>query len=773
MPQALLLSQCLQNDFVKPIALHERMPNLLHIGHEEALRLMGRNPAEGPVARIMDWAYQQADTDLKIIHIRDWHDSSDIRQMDHLMHFGLHCEQDTPGAEFAFPIPETTDKDISIVNTLTLNDFQDTNMAEVLAPFQGQKLRVGLMGVWTEAKITYLAYELSTRYPDFELGICSALTAGSSRSQHFTALEQLEKLLGVKIFNSLASFVAFLGGETAQLPLTGWHDARHPVVVLDSFPVLSEADSRLVRYLFRDSRVVKLQRLNGGFSGNEVFGTQSNDLHGHNQVSHVIKLGWHHVLGQERMAFEAIESVLGNNAPRIVDFVEVGARAALKYRYASMTNAFSRTFQSLYQEGLSIEDAEKILNTVFMEQLGRLYAAEKYEKVDLLAYYEFSTQLSIEVRRCVEKLVGHPADTETLNVGVGPSFPNICRFYEEALPKLQKRQAGTGCYMSYVHGDLNGANILIDDHDNVWLIDFFQTHRGHVLRDLIKLENDILYLMTPLESDEALKEALELSKFLLQTEDLRTPLPELDKLPLEDPHLRRAYQMVRILRSYYPELIHSDRNPLQLLIGQLRYAAHTLSFPEASERQKKWALYNAALCAQEVEWRTLEQQGDLWIAWLPRLRTAPGKLGITILPGRSDRRRVLDKDIATLLEHDVTHVLSLITRHEMEDYGVPNLLETYQKAGLKNYHLPILDQGTVPSEEITKALEWIQTALDNKGQVLIHCVGGLGRSGMMAACYLRHKGLPAQQALSEVRAIRSPRAIESPAQEATVYQYGS
>lgn len=771
MPQALLLTECLQNDFVKPISRHERLPNLLHIGHEEARRLMGDNPAEGPVARIMDWAYHQPDELLKLIHIRDWHDSLDIAQMDHLMHFGLHCEKESEGAAFAFPIPQDHGKEVAIVNTPTLNDFQDTPLSEILAPYQGHKLRVGLVGVWTEAKITYLAYELSTRYPEFELGICSALTAGASRSQHFIALEHLEKLLGVKVFNSLASFVSFLGGEATQLPLTGWTDARHPVVVLDSMPVLSEVDNRLVRYLFRDARLVKLQRMKGGFSGSEVFGTRSKDLQGHQQVPHVIKIGWHHVMGQERMAFEAIESVLGNNAPRIVDFAELGERAALKYRYASMGNGLSRTFQSLYQEGLEIEALEKILYTVFVEQLGRLYAAEQHEKTDLLAYYEFSSQLAPAVRRSVEKIVGHAPDTETLSVGIGPSFPNLCRFYEEALPRLQKRQAGTGCYMAYIHGDLNGANILVDEHQNVWLIDFFHTHRGHVLRDLIKLENDLLYLMTPLESDAALEEAMELSQFLIKVEDLRTPLPEVEKLPFDNPHLRRAYQVLRLLRSFYPELIHSDRNPLQMLIGQLRYAAHTLTFPEANERQKKWALYAASLCAQEVEWRTLEQQGDLWVAWLPRLRTSPGRLGITILPGRRDRRRVLDKDLETLKEYGITHVVSLVTQTEMEDYGVPQLLQAYRDAGLQTYHLPILDQGTTSADQLDAVLSWIQEALAEQAHVLIHCVGGLGRSGTLAACYLRRKGLSAEQALAEVRAVRTPRAVESSAQEETVRNY--
>lgn len=771
MSQALLITECLQNDFVKPISRHETLPNLLHIGHSEARRLMGENPHQGPVARFMEWAYALPDQALKIIHIRDWHNALDLEQMDHLAHFGVHCEADTEGAAFAFPEPEQTEKQVGIVNTPGLNDFQGTDLVEQLAPFAGQKIRVGLIGVWTEAKITYLAYELSTRYPNFELGICSALTAGSSRSQHFIALEQLEKLLGVRIFASVASFVRFLGGQASQLPLTGWSESRHPVVVLKSLPALGETDSRLVRYLFRDARIVKLQRMSGGYSGSEVLGTQSTDNHGHQQASHVIKIGWHHLMGQERMAFEKIEAVLGNSAPRLVDFAELDDRAALKYRYASMTNSFSRTFQSLYQEGMASEQLRRILYTVFVEQLGKLYAAARYEPLDLLAYYGFNTQLAPEVRRQVEKILGKEAHGNTLQLPVGRPFPNLCRFYEESLIRLQANQVGQGCYVSYLHGDLNGANILLDDHNNIWLIDFFHTHRGHVLRDLIKLENDLLFLMTPLESDEALSEAMELTDFLMQIEDLRAPLPNPENMPFENAALRRAYEMLHCLRSFYPELIHSDRNPLQLYLGKLRYAAHTLSFPEADARQKQLALYTAALCAQEVEWRLLEQRGELWVSWLPKLRTSPGRLGLSILPGRRDRRRHLRKDLEQLKAEGVTHIVSLLTQSELEDYGVPELFKAYAEEGFEVYHLPIMDQATVAPDELRQALDWIQQALMQSGQILLHCVGGLGRSGMLAACFLRQKGLPAQQALAEIRAIRSPRAVENPAQEAIIFDF--
>ena len=185
MPKNLLITQCLQNDLVKPLDRYEALPNLLHIGYEESKRLMGEDPSQGPIAQIMQWAQAQDSATLEVIHIRDWHDPADPQQAQHLQHFGNHCIKNTPGAEFAFAIPADNNQNI-IVDSLSLNDFHQTPLASILEPYKNARPKVGLVGVWTEAKISFLAYELKTRYPTFEIGLCSTLTACHSRNSHFS-----------------------------------------------------------------------------------------------------------------------------------------------------------------------------------------------------------------------------------------------------------------------------------------------------------------------------------------------------------------------------------------------------------------------------------------------------------------------------------------------------------------------------------------------------------------------------------------------------------
>ena len=55
--------------------------------------------------------------------------------------------------------------------------------------------------------------------------------------------------------------------------------------------------------------------------------------------------------------------------------------------------------------------------------------------------------------------------------------------------------------------------------------------------------------------------------------------------------------------------------------------------------------------------------------------------------------------------------------------------------------------------------------------MLVHCVGGLGRSGMVAASWLRSRGASADEALASVREARGPRAVETAIQEDFVRAY--
>ena len=75
-----LITQCLQRDFVDPIGPHDPLPNLLHVGYAESTRLLGPEPGAGPLAQVIQWARGLPSDAIDLVHIRDWHDPTDPAQ---------------------------------------------------------------------------------------------------------------------------------------------------------------------------------------------------------------------------------------------------------------------------------------------------------------------------------------------------------------------------------------------------------------------------------------------------------------------------------------------------------------------------------------------------------------------------------------------------------------------------------------------------------------------------------------------------------------------
>jgi protein-tyrosine phosphatase len=412
--------------------------------------------------------------------------------------------------------------------------------------------------------------------------------------------------------------------------------------------------------------------------------------------------------------------------------------------------------------------SRNICDIVFQRQLGRFYEAAVQENLNLLDYYDFKPKYADSVRRkCAELAELTPAGNLKLSEGI--EVEDVSKFYSEDLLHLRET-AALPRYVSWLHGDLNGANIIIDESQNVWLIDFFHTHRGHALKDLIKLENDILYIFTKIESAGDLKLACRATDWLFEVHDLAVAPGELPAELAADSRFAKSLVIISYLRSLYKDIIDLDRDPYQFFVAAARYAMHTLSFDECNLWQRKWALYAGAQALARVR-DSLTKSAKLRIDFMTTTGEASpeGSLGLTILPGRKDRGRVLADDIAEIKAAGVTSVVTLLSNAEFAEYGVTNLLDEYRAAGLEVMHRAVKDQGVPTIEQAEQVLQFLKQATDANKKVLVHCVGGLGRTGLIAALYLRkYAGLDGDEAMRRVRAARSPRAIENADQESFV-----
>lgn len=146
----------------------------------------------------------------------------------------------------------------------------------------------------------------------------------------------------------------------------------------------------------------------------------------------------------------------------------------------------------------------------------------------------------------------------------------------------------------------------------------------------------------------------------------------------------------------------------------------------------------------------------------------PGLIGMTGCPGRK-APNTLEGDLQAIKAWGAEILVSLIEPREYALAGVERLPELIPE-GILHMSLPIADF-SVPDESWEKAWELegelVRSVLRRGGRVCIHCMGGYGRTGMIAARLLVEFGLEPEEAIARVRAAR-PGAIEMPEQEAWV-----
>lgn len=160
-----------------------------------------------------------------------------------------------------------------------------------------------------------------------------------------------------------------------------------------------------------------------------------------------------------------------------------------------------------------------------------------------------------------------------------------------------------------------------------------------------------------------------------------------------------------------------------------------------------------------------------------RAGAGPGRIGITFCPGKHDPAalsgawaRDLELDLDAIVAFGATMVVTLVEAAELVSLKVPDLGPAVLVRGLDWRHLPIPDFST-PSPAFER--RWlaegreIRAGLRAGGDVVVHCKGGLGRAGMIAARLLVEMGWEPREAIRAVRKVR-PGAIETPSQLALV-----
>lgn len=156
-----------------------------------------------------------------------------------------------------------------------------------------------------------------------------------------------------------------------------------------------------------------------------------------------------------------------------------------------------------------------------------------------------------------------------------------------------------------------------------------------------------------------------------------------------------------------------------------------------------------------------------------------GRIGLTFCPGKQQAdamtgnwKRDLVTDVRAIAAWNAAAVVTLLEPHEFDLLDVAQLGEAIRDAHMAWYHLPIRDAGVPgPAFEAVwrDAGAQLRAILRSGFNVLVHCKGGLGRAGLVAARLAVELGMAPDAALAAVRKAR-PGAIETDRQRDHVLQ---
>ncbi|RJX65282.1 phosphatase [Vibrio sinensis] len=138
-----------------------------------------------------------------------------------------------------------------------------------------------------------------------------------------------------------------------------------------------------------------------------------------------------------------------------------------------------------------------------------------------------------------------------------------------------------------------------------------------------------------------------------------------------------------------------------------------------------------------------------------QLNVDSGALILTPCPGTQNIP--LAESLAQLKQQGVTAIVTAISAHEMAEKGVEELGEQTQALGMDWFHL-VIEDDCAPDEQFisqwNSASPALHEKIDRGEKVAMHCMGGSGRTGILAAHLLLERQWDISHIIEQVKALR-------------------
>jgi hypothetical protein len=163
-------------------------------------------------------------------------------------------------------------------------------------------------------------------------------------------------------------------------------------------------------------------------------------------------------------------------------------------------------------------------------------------------------------------------------------------------------------YTATSHGDLNGDNFFVDQDNHTWMIDFFRTGNGHILRDFVALESVIKFQLL---EEENLKGLYELEKAIITPNSFADKLAPPD-IPMSDA-IAKAFTCIEHLRELAGKVVQPGQDIHEYYAGLFYHTLNLLRYYHLLQlkRRKHYILLSAAMLCSRLEALATKRSGRL------------------------------------------------------------------------------------------------------------------------------------------------------------------
>ncbi|MCY2959755.1 MAG: NUDIX domain-containing protein [Planctomycetota bacterium] len=563
----IILGDGLDEDVVSAQVRH--FDSRAHVGQREVERLFGRGRShgQGPLPTLLRAALERRARGERIGVVLLARADDQARNGDH------------GGVRFAPPL-DTLAGQCSVVACQDGHVPWDGLRAAIaeqagLDPgSEATRLRVLVVGCHTEGRVLALALVMRLLFRCEEIAISHHLVGSAVPEAHLAVLRHTLPGLGVRVLLDLDDVARF-----AHLQPRDLHDGAAGPCRIEPEEVrtqLSAEQREIVERLCMHWTRARLRALKGGFSGSLLLMAEGWKGEARTEPL-VLKIDAYRQMRRELAGYYMVKDFLGKHVPTFGhpvsagDWVGVGMELAAK---EGTPETLQETFQRAHDEDAARHFARRLDKT--LEMLAARLLSNTREVDWVVPYRDFGLHTEDQQRWLMENAVFIDRYLQEAGVVDGRIDP------QEVLPLfalISSNQNGLESEVCLAHGDLNYANVICDQSDGIWLIDWTHCARMPLELDFAKLENDAKFVMDNALELEDLQRLRRLEGFLAQNKDL----PALEALPAElafvkwDLRLRKLYGTVRRVRAACFALkAGSDWTVYRIAL--LRYAAHTLSF---------------------------------------------------------------------------------------------------------------------------------------------------------------------------------------------------